>query len=143
LSGLIFVHASNRNGHYEEEIVARLAIALTGAVCFLTTSPGFAQDAEIVPGQIRAGVERALPPVQRGFKTFGERKTMPLVEVMPALPVAYRKAGCISCHHEGFGLTTLSFLRRKGFAIDEALANQQATTLHPAYEQFAPLYGRR
>jgi hypothetical protein len=101
-----------------------------------------AQDARIVPERVVAAVERALPPVQQGLKTFGERKAMPPVEVMPALPVVYRKAGCISCHHEGFGLTTVSFLRRKGFAIDEGLASQQASTLHRAYKQFGPLYGQ-
>jgi hypothetical protein len=87
-------------------------------------------------------VERALPVVQQGLKTFGERKAMPPAAMFPTLPATYRKAGCISCHHEGLGSTTLNFLRRKGFTIDEPLASQQAAALHRWYDEFTPLYHR-
>src|SRR5438874_1092640 len=115
----------------EEEIVPRLAIALVGAVYALAAPLVLAQD--VAPERIRAAVERALPVVEHGLKTFCEKKTMPPVEMFPTLPATYRKAGCVSCHHEGFGLTTLSFLRGKGFATDVDLARRQADDLRRFY----------
>lgn len=110
---------------------------LVGSIAALAT-PVFAEDAD--QARIRSAVERALTPVQKGLKTFEARKTLTPVEAFPTLPTAYRKAGCISCHHEGLGLTALSSLREKGFAIDEDIVGRLTETLRHGYGEFAPLY---
>ncbi len=118
----------------------RFIFVLVAMVCLRATVPLAAQ--EIDAGRVRAAVERGLKPVQNGLKDFSANKRMPPVEIMPALPQAYRKAGCISCHHEGLGLSTLSVLRQKGFKVDEELISLETTTLRRAYDEFAPLYRR-
>lgn len=118
----------------------RGAIILAGAACVLSAAPLRGQ--QIDPGRVRAAVEKALPPLQGGLKAFNAGKTLPPAQVVPALPEAYRKAGCISCHHEGLGLTTLAFLRSRGFAIDEGLARDETEALRHGYGEFAPLYRR-
>jgi hypothetical protein len=118
--------------------VSRFAFVFVGMIHALAAVPLPAQ--EVDPGRVRAAVERGLTSVQHGLKTFSARKALPPVQAMPTLPAAYRKAGCISCHHEGLGLTTLCFLSRRGFAIDEDLASQEAKALRRAYDEFAPLY---
>jgi hypothetical protein len=90
-------------------------------------------------GRIRAAIERALPPVQKGLAEFQARWVPP--KGFP-LPEHLKKVGCISCHHEGIGLSTLSFLRDRGFAVDEGLADRISGKLHSAYEGFEPLYRR-
>src|SRR3954469_10245686 len=117
-----------------------LTIILAGLACVLAAAPLPAQ--EIDAGRVRAPVERALTPIQSSMKTFDAKKALPPAEVLPALPEAYRKAGCISCHHEGLGLSTLAFLRTRGFAIDEGLARREAEVVRRAYGEFAPLYRR-
>src|SRR5262249_37554825 len=102
----------------------QFAIALAGAAYALAAAPAPPQEVEL--RRARAAVARALPPVRHGLETFLEKKRMPPPEILPALPEAYRKAGCISCHHEGLGLSTLSFLRGKGFAVDDDLAGRLA-----------------
>jgi hypothetical protein len=119
-------------------IILGLILTLTGAVLALAAAP--AQD--VNPGRVREAVERALPAVRNGLNTFSEKKRMPPPEVLPALPEAFRKAGCISCHHEGLGLSTLTFLRGKGFAVDDSLADLLADTLRHGYGELAPLYRR-
>lgn len=114
-----------------------LAAALVGLAWILSAAPLRAQ--EIDAGRIRSAVERALPPVQRGLVTFQE-KWVPPADL--PIPESFKKAGCISCHHEGLGLTTLSFLRHRGFAVDEGLARKEADTLRRAYGTMAPLYRR-
>jgi hypothetical protein len=117
-----------------------ITIAFAGSVCVVSAAPLNAQ--EIDAGRVRSAVERALPPIQASLKAFETGKNESLAKGPPGLPEAYRKAGCISCHHEGLGLTTLSFLRTRGFAIDERLARHEAEVLKKAYGEFAPLYRR-
>ena len=89
--------------------------------------------------KIRAAVEKAMVPMQRGLGEFQARWNPP-----PDLPIppVFKEIGCISCHHEGLGLSTLSFLREQGFRVDEVLADKQARKLSLAYEKLAPGYRR-
>ena len=98
---------------------------------------------EFDAGRVRAAAERALPPLQRGLVAFQVNyrvRSEPPTDV--AIPMEFEAIGCISCHHEGLGLTTLSSLRRGGFAVDEGLARTEADLLRNAYRELAPLYRR-
>jgi hypothetical protein len=90
----------------------QFAIALAGAAYALAAAPAPAQD--IDPGRARAAVEQALSPIQHGLKTFFESRPTPPPEILATLAEPFRKIGCISCHHEGLGLSTLSLLRGEG-----------------------------
>jgi len=61
---------------------------------------------------------------------------------MATFPEEMRGNVCVSCHHEGLGLTTLSFLGRRGFAVDEGLARREADLIRHVYGKQAPLYRR-
>ncbi len=116
----------------------RLLIVLAGSAFLRAAAPVHAQ--EVDAGRIRAAVERALPPVQRGLVAFQEDWSP---ESMPKnLPEPWQRIGCISCHHEGLGLTTLSFLGRRGFPVDRELARREAGLLRRAYAELAPVYRR-
>jgi ankyrin repeat protein len=60
---------------------------------------------------IREAVSRSLPLLQRTATQF------------------YEKSGCVSCHHNSLTAITVSAARRKGFAVDEAGARQELTTV--------------
>lgn len=115
-----------------------LAIIIAGCTCLLARGTVLAGEADA--GRVRAAVERALPPVQRGLVQFRANWVPPPADV--PVPAWLKETGCISCHHEGVGLTTLSFLERKGFAVDRAVARQQSDALRNAYVKLAPLYRR-
>lgn len=117
-----------------------LPIIFAGSACLQAAAPVHAQ--EVDAGRIRAAVERALPPVQRGLVAFQKNWPPTPAAEMAKFPEEMRQFGCISCHHEGLGLTTLSFLRRRGFAVDEGLARREADLLRDAYGKLAPLYRR-
>src|SRR3954463_14571880 len=112
-------------------------LAVVGSVCVLFAGPLGAQESD--SAKIRAAVERALGPVQRGLGEFQTRWNPP-----PNLPIPpmFKEVGCVSCHHEGLGLSTLSFLRERGFQVDEVLAGKQARKLSLAFTKFAPMYRR-
>ncbi|MFO0810341.1 MAG: ankyrin repeat domain-containing protein [Gemmataceae bacterium] len=55
----------------------------------------------------RAAVERALPLLQRADVTF------------------FRKAGCVSCHHNALTAMTVSAARKAGIPVDERAARNQ------------------
>jgi hypothetical protein len=115
----------------------RLIVILAGAACLFPATLVRAQ--EIDAGRLKAAVERALPPVQRGLVAFQKGWDPPAD--LP-IPQVYKEIGCISCHHEGLGLTTLTFLRRRGFAVDEGLRRDEADTLRRGYDKLAPVYRR-
>src|SRR4051812_16902437 len=112
-------------------------IAIAGWACLVAWGP--VRSEELDASRIRKAVERALPPVQRGLVEFRANWVPPKDVPVPAW---LKEIGCISCHHEGVGLTTLSFLDRKGFAVDKVLERKQADTLRRAYGTLAPLYRR-
>src|SRR5262245_35677140 len=66
---------------------------------------------------IRAAVEKSLPLLQEGAKTFRERS----------------EGRCISCHHQGLVLQTVALARARGFAIDESLAREEVDRVHGFY----------
>ncbi len=116
----------------------RLLIILTGAAFLQAAAPLHPQEVDAV--RIRAAVERALPPVQRGLVSF--QKNWSPASGTKDWPAVWKRIGCFSCHHEGLGLTTLSFLGRRGFAVDQGLARQEADVLRRAYGELAPVYRR-
>ena len=59
----------------------------------------------------RAAVARSLPLLQRTAVQF------------------YEKSGCVSCHHNSLTQMTVATARRNGFAIAEALARKELTTV--------------
>jgi hypothetical protein len=67
----------------------------------------------------RAAVTRSLALLQRTNAAFA------------------KKAGCISCHHEGLGLMATAVAQERGFAIDTALAQE---TLKRVYSEQAKAY---
>jgi hypothetical protein len=134
------VEVVSRNPLIPEKRMFRFTTVFAGAAYALAAATALARDVD--PGRVRAAVERALPPIQLGLKTFSEKKPMPNPEVLATLPEAYRKVGCLSCHHEGVGLSTLGFLRKKGFGVDDDLAARLASSLTRGYVEFAPLYRR-
>jgi hypothetical protein len=60
------------------------------------------------PTTIRTAIQRSLPLLQRTDASF-----------MP-------KAGCVSCHNNSLAAMTTALARKRGFALDEAIAAQQA-----------------
>ena len=78
-------------------------------------------------------------PAQRGLGEFQTRWNPPPDSPIP--PV-FKEIGCVSCHHEGLGLSTLSFLPEQGFQVDEVLADKQARKLGLAFAKLAPGYRR-
>jgi hypothetical protein len=65
----------------------------------------------------RAAIERSLPLLQQGAKTFRERSP----------------GRCIACHHQGLVLPTIALARQRGFRIDEALAREEIERVHGFY----------
>src|ERR671913_480725 len=98
-----------------------LPIIFAGSACLQAAAPLHAQ--EVDAGRIRAAVERALPPVQRGLVAFQKNWSGSQTKDWPEV---WKRIGCFSCHHEGLGLTTLSFLDRRDFAVDRGLARREA-----------------
>jgi hypothetical protein len=76
-----------------------------------------ADDGTIDEATIRAAVERSLPLLQAGAKSFRERS----------------EGRCISCHHQGLVLPTVALARERGFAVDEALAREEVERVHDFY----------
>ncbi len=78
----------------------------------------------VVGNDARAAIARTVPLIQRSSVTF------------------YEKGGCVGCHHNLLGLTTVRTLRRQGYAVDEkiaanelrALAEDMATTRDQALQ---------
>ncbi len=114
-----------------------LAIVVAGWTCLLPC--GLLRAEEPDACRIRTAVERALPSVQRGLVEFQAKWVPPSGAPVPSW---LRETGCISCHHEGIGLTTLSFLDRRGYDVDKMLERKQADTLRHAYDKLAPIYRR-
>src|SRR5258705_12979250 len=66
---------------------------------------------------VRVAIEKSLPLLQEGAKTFRERA----------------EGRCISCHHQGLVLQTVALAREHGFAVDEALARAEMDRVHGFY----------
>jgi hypothetical protein len=66
---------------------------------------------------IRAAIEKSLPLLQAGAKSFRERS----------------EGRCISCHHQGLVLQTVAMARQRGFKIDEGLAREETERVHGFY----------
>src|SRR4051812_3022458 len=69
--------------------------------------------------EVRAAIEKSLPLLQQGAKTFRERS----------------EGRCISCHHQGLVLQTVALARDRGFAIEEALAKEEVERVHSFYSR--------
>jgi ankyrin repeat protein/cytochrome c551/c552 len=67
----------------------------------------------------RAGVERAIPLLQRADVTF------------------IQKTGCVACHHNVYAAMTLTAARSRGIPVDETMAREQVKVIA------ATLEGRR
>jgi hypothetical protein len=67
--------------------------------------------------EARAAVEKSLPLLQEGARTFRERS----------------EGRCISCHHQGLILQTVALARERGFAVDENLARAEVERVHGFY----------
>ncbi|MFO0890205.1 MAG: prenyltransferase/squalene oxidase repeat-containing protein [Isosphaeraceae bacterium] len=113
---------------------SRLLIGLV-----LATLAGTVRAGDPDPDRIRSAIQKALPPVQKGLAEFQARWVPPKDMSMPD---HLKTVGCISCHHEGVGLSTLSLLRERGFEVDRGVLGMESRKLASAYESFAPLYRR-
>jgi len=76
-----------------------------------------ADDGGVDERAVRAAVERSLPLLQAGAKSFRERS----------------EGRCISCHHQGLVLPTVALARERGFKIDEVLAREEVERVHDFY----------
>ena len=85
-----------------------------------------AADIESVPASIHAAIEKSLPLLQEGAKTFRERS----------------EGRCIACHHQGLVLQTVSLARRRGFRIVEELARAEKERVHGFYARRHNLYNQ-
>jgi len=74
---------------------------------------------EPVVGQaaIRAAIEKSLPLLQAGAKSFRERS----------------EGRCIACHHQGLVLQTVAMARQRGFKVEEGLAREEIDRVHGFY----------
>lgn len=63
------------------------------------------QAGDVAPGDIRAGIERALPLIEK------------------ASPIFWQNTGCISCHHNVLPAMAVVTAREHGFAVNQASAN--------------------
>jgi len=79
--------------------------------------PGWADDAVPDARTIRLAIERSLPLLQAGAKSFRDRS----------------EGRCISCHHQGLVLPTVALARERGFAVDEILARAEIERVHGFY----------
>src|SRR5262245_29902101 len=66
---------------------------------------------------VRAAVDKSLPLLQVGAKSFRERS----------------EGRCISCHHQGLILPTVALARSRGFKVDEVLAKEEIERVHGFY----------
>lgn len=80
-------------------VLLRLVLLL---LCFAVTSVVQAED--IGTEEVRAAVD----------------KSMAVIQSSP--PVFFKKAGCVSCHHQSLPAMTVGFARERGFAVDETKA---------------------
>src|SRR5436190_2738230 len=83
-----------------------------------------AQTADADTSVLRAAVEQSVPLLQSGAKSFLERA----------------EGNCISCHHQGLILGTVSLARSRGFTVQEELAQAQVRRVHLFYTRKRPLY---
>ncbi len=74
--------------------------------------------------KIRLAIEKSLPVLQEGARTFRERS----------------EGGCISCHHQGLILQTVALARQSGYSIEEGLATQERERVHGFYARRHTLY---
>lgn len=82
-----------------------------------------------LPDRERAqpAVARAIAVIELGLEGFNSAK--PRGKEMPR---------CVSCHHEGIGLSALAFVRQRGFAVDETLMQTEATATEEFLEWRRP-----
>jgi hypothetical protein len=66
---------------------------------------------------VRTAIERSLPLLQAGAKSFRERS----------------EGRCISCHHQGLVLPSVALARSRGFNVDEVLAREEIERVHGFY----------
>ncbi len=68
----------------------------------------------------------AVPPVADAEEICADQvrvavgKSMALIQSSP--PVFFKKAGCVSCHHQSLPAMTVGFARERGFAVDDTKA---------------------
>jgi len=96
------------------EILAQILFAIG---IHLWESKADAEQPRVNQAAIRVAIEKSLPLLQEGAKTFRERSD----------------GRCISCHHQGLLLQTVALARDRGFAVDENLARAEVERVHGFY----------
>src|SRR5262245_24496011 len=91
----------------------RVLTTLLALACSVTAADQRSADM----AAIRAAVEKSLPLLQDGAKTFRQRS----------------EGRCISCHHQGLVLQTVALARARGFPVDESLAREEVDRVHGFY----------
>jgi squalene-hopene cyclase-like protein len=76
-----------------------------------------AEDPVVDQTTIRTAIEKSLPLLQAGAKSFRDRS----------------EGRCIACHHQGLVLQTVAAARERGFAVDEDLARAEVERVHGFY----------
>src|SRR5215813_10039964 len=81
-------------------------------ICFIATAclisaVAFQSIATPQRNSVDTAIQRSIPLLQKTDVTF------------------LKKSGCVSCHHNSLTAMTVSLARRKGFAVDEAVAADQ------------------
>jgi ankyrin repeat protein len=61
-----------------------------------------------------------------------------LRQVEQSMQLFAKRTGCVSCHHQGIAQFTTGFARAHGFAINEALAQEQGKRVLAAVEEIHP-----
>lgn len=89
-------------------------------------------------GALRGGaaVTAAAAPALRTPRKAAE---LGLKRIEEGMKVFTKRTGCFSCHHEGVARFTTGFARAKGYAIDQAFAQQQGARVQREYDQMLPL----
>ncbi|HJZ58382.1 MAG TPA: prenyltransferase/squalene oxidase repeat-containing protein [Gemmataceae bacterium] len=100
----------------------RTILALTPLL--LLALPGRVEAAD--PAEVRGAIEKSLPLLQQGARTFRERS----------------EGRCIACHHQGPLQLVVALARERGFRIDEELERAELDRIRGFYARRQELYRR-
>lgn len=98
-----------------------LKVLVAVSACIVCNAPVRAQVQR--PANAREAVERALPAIEVALQGFNVGK-----------PTSKPFPNCVSCHHEAMGLTTLAFVRRHGFEVDEELERDDVRAVREFFD---------
>ena len=88
----------------------RRAVVLLTAVAWIG-APHLTRGEDISADRVRAAVGKSMALIQSSPPTF------------------FKKAGCVSCHHQSLPAMTVGFARERGFAVDETKAKHLNETV--------------